>query len=89
MLEPIDPDLAVTLETIAGLDDALDGVAPAVPRLLHGHGATAWAVLTLAGERGEDSRIGLEDTLTLPDGSPARDNAELVEAGVELLARYG
>lgn len=89
MLEPIDPDLEVTLATIAGLDAALDAVAPQVPRLLHGHGATAWAVLALAGERGEDSRIGLEDTLTLPDGSTARDNAELVTAGLALLARQG
>ena len=85
MLEPIEPDLVVALETIAGLDDALDGVAPDVPRLLHGHGATAWAVLALAGERGEDSRIGLEDTLTLPDGTPARDNADLVQAGLRIL----
>lgn len=87
MLEPINPDLDVTLETLAGLDDALDGVAPAVPRLLHGHGATAWAVLALAGERGEHSRIGLEDTLMLPDGSAARDNADLVDTALELLGR--
>ena len=28
--------------------------------------------------RGYDSRVGLEDTLVLPDGSPARDNVELM-----------
>ena len=29
-------------------------------------------------------RIGLEDVLVLPDGSPARDNLELVRAAREL-----
>jgi uncharacterized protein (DUF849 family) len=26
-------------------------------------------------ERGDDARIGFEDTLALPDGAPARGNA--------------
>ena len=30
--------------------------------------------------RGLDTRIGLEDVLVLPDGSPATDNAALVAA---------
>ena len=85
MLEPIDPDLDVAVATIEDTRTALHGVAPGVPRLLHGHGPTAWAVLERAGELGYDSRIGLEDTLTLPDGSPARDNAQLVGVGLEIL----
>ena len=85
MLEPIDPDLDVVVATIEDTCTALHGVAPGVPRLLHGHGANAWAVLERAGELGYDSRIGLEDTLTLPDGSPARDNAHLVGVGLEVL----
>jgi uncharacterized protein (DUF849 family) len=32
-------------------------------------------------------RTGLEDVTVLPDGSPAADNAELVRAAVELIAR--
>jgi uncharacterized protein (DUF849 family) len=33
------------------------------------------------------ARIGMEDTLTLPDGSMAQGNAELVVAAVQLLNR--
>jgi uncharacterized protein (DUF849 family) len=35
-------------------------------------------VLDAAVARGRDVRIGLEDTTAMPDGSTARDNAELV-----------
>jgi beta-keto acid cleavage enzyme len=38
----------------------------------------ACPVLEAALQHGYDTRIGLEDTLTLPDGSQAKDNAELV-----------
>ena len=87
MLEPIDPELEVTFATIEDMRAALQGVAPSVPRLLHGHGPNAWAVLERAGELGYDSRIGLEDCLTLPDGSPAHDNAQLVAVALEILGR--
>jgi uncharacterized protein (DUF849 family) len=40
----------------------------AAPRLLHGHGAIVWELFDEAARRGYDSRIGLEDTATLPDG---------------------
>ncbi|MEV4489855.1 3-keto-5-aminohexanoate cleavage protein [Micromonospora coxensis] len=50
------------------------------PLLLHGEGAATWPVLAEAVRRGLDTRIGLEDTLHLPDGSPAPDNAALVVA---------
>jgi uncharacterized protein (DUF849 family) len=43
-------------------------------------------MLRLAGAHGFDARIGLEDTLTLPDGLPAPDNAALVRAAVAQLA---
>ena len=48
------------------------------PRLLHGVDATAWTLLDEAAARRYDGRIGLEDTLTLPDGRPADGNGELV-----------
>jgi uncharacterized protein (DUF849 family) len=35
-------------------------------------------MLDAALARGYDVRVGLEDTLVLPDGSIARDNAQLV-----------
>ena len=52
----------------------------ALPVQLHGEGASAWPALRLARRRGLDIRAGLEDMLTLPDGTPAPDNAALIAA---------
>jgi uncharacterized protein (DUF849 family) len=48
--------------------------------LVHGEGASCWPLIELAARRGLATRVGLEDTLVLPDGSPAPDNAALVRA---------
>ncbi|WP_114451897.1 3-keto-5-aminohexanoate cleavage protein [Halopolyspora algeriensis] len=53
------------------------------PILLHGQAAGAWPVLDMATRLRLDIRIGLEDTLQLPDGSIATDNAELVTAALD------
>ena len=86
--------LRVLLEVMDGAPDPVTAAAalvdtlgtdPGVPILLHGEGTAAWPVLREAGRRGLDTRIGLEDTLVLPDGSPAPDNAALVTAALALL----
>jgi uncharacterized protein (DUF849 family) len=51
-----------------------------LPVLLHGEGTSAWPVFGVAAREGLQARIGLEDSLVLPDGSPARGNADLVRA---------
>jgi uncharacterized protein (DUF849 family) len=56
------------------------------PVLLHGEDGGAWPVLRLAGRLGLATRIGLEDTLLLPDGQRALSNAQLV---AEALVQYG
>ena len=53
-------------------------------RLLHGFGESAWEFIALAGQRGFDTRIGFEDILTLPNGTLAKDNGELVAAARQL-----
>ncbi|MGW3189368.1 3-keto-5-aminohexanoate cleavage protein [Streptomyces ardesiacus] len=58
------------------------GAAHGRPVLLHGEDGGAWPVLRLAGRLGLATRIGLEDTLHLPDGSRAASNADLVTAAV-------
>ncbi len=63
---------------------SVEGEGP--PVLLHGEGTTAWPALRLARRLGLWTRIGLEDVLVLPDGSPAPDNAALVAAARDLLA---
>ena len=57
------------------------------PCLLHGLGPLAWEFIELAVRRNYDTRIGFEDTLTLPDGSRAASNAELVAAARRIVRR--
>ncbi|SDG37109.1 Uncharacterized conserved protein, DUF849 family [Lentzea fradiae] len=49
-----------------------------LPVVLHGRDADAWPVLTYAARLEHHVRMGLEDTLTKPDGTTAVNNAELV-----------
>lgn len=55
---------------------------PGIPILLHGEEGSTWPAFDVAVELGLASRIGLEDTLLLPDGSTAPGNAALVRAAV-------
>ncbi|MER6211498.1 3-keto-5-aminohexanoate cleavage protein [Streptomyces sp. NPDC001642] len=61
------------------------GNAHGRPVLLHGENGGTWPVLRLAGQLGLATRIGLEDTLLLPNGERALSNAQLVTEG---LAQY-
>ncbi|MFE7873180.1 3-keto-5-aminohexanoate cleavage protein [Micromonospora humida] len=73
---------------LADAADMLALLAPGDPPvLLHGEGPATWPVLLEAVRRGLDTRIGLEDTLRLPDGSPAPDNAALAGCARALGAR--
>ena len=75
---------------VATADDVLGRVLAAgspAPVLLHGLDESCWPLLEHAGARGVQTRIGMEDTLLLPDGSTAPDNAALVAAAVQLLSR--
>jgi uncharacterized protein (DUF849 family) len=74
------PDAAVVAAK-AMLERLAAGHVRSPRRLLHGDTeSVVWPTLELALQRGLDARIGLEDTLTLPDGRQAADNAELVAA---------
>ena len=53
--------------------------------LLHGQGSSCWPTLRYGAERGLATRIGLEDTLELPDGSLAPDNLALVHAAFDII----
>jgi uncharacterized protein (DUF849 family) len=66
------------LDAAAEIGAALEAGGVSAPQLHHGAHTDAWPALDAAIARGRDIRIGLEDTTQLPDGSQARDNAELV-----------
>ncbi|HWM88862.1 MAG TPA: 3-keto-5-aminohexanoate cleavage protein [Kofleriaceae bacterium] len=85
-VEPEDPEEAAAVAASVG--DALEGMGSA-RQLHHGCGQATWRVIEAAIARGRDVRAGLEDSLFLPDGTAARDNAALVSAAVELARRAG
>ena len=76
--------LAEVIPPAIDVDTLLTELAGLSPILLHGEDSAAWPVLRRAQTLGLDTRIGLEDTLTMPDGSPAPDNAALVRAALEI-----
>jgi uncharacterized protein (DUF849 family) len=86
LIEPVEEEASAALATTAAIIQALDEASIQLPRLLHGFDATVWPVLDAALRYGYDTRIGLEDTLTLPDGSQATGNAELIALAVSRAA---
>jgi uncharacterized protein (DUF849 family) len=85
--QPSDPTDAVA--AAHAIDAALDRAGIALPRVHHGEGPATWAVLDAALARGRDIRIGFEDTVHLPDGRRARDNADLVGEAIAMVRRHG
>ncbi|MGW1593971.1 3-keto-5-aminohexanoate cleavage protein [Streptomyces sp. NPDC002343] len=86
LAEVTDPDPA-TAEASARALLAELGPAHGRPVLLHGEEGGTWPVLRLALRRGLAIRIGLEDTLLLPDGRRAGSNARLVAEATAEAAR--
>lgn len=87
LVEPREAEAAAALVTVAAVDAVLDEAAVGLQRVYHGRDATAWPVIEAMLARGRDVRVGLEDVLVLPDGRPARDNADLLEAAMALATR--
>lgn len=80
LIEPQAQELDAALRTVGEIEAVLDAAGIDLPRLLHGLDRTAWPLIATAAARGYDTRVGFEDTLALPDGSPAPTNAALVAA---------
>ena len=89
MFEPREQVAADAMATVVLTEAVLDSAAVRAPRLLHGVNATAWPLVDAAGARGYATRIGFVDTLTLPDGTVAGGNGELVRAALARLADAG
>ena len=86
MLEPRSSDLQAALSDVAEMEAVLDAAEVDRPRLLHGFRAIAWPLIEEAARRGYDTRAGLEDTFELPNGTTARDNAEIVAEAMRRIA---
>lgn len=86
MLEMEDPDGAAAAAEADRMLAALAEASIDRPILAHGHDRCVWPMIRFAAARGLDTRIGLEDTTLMPDGTPAPSNAALVAAARGLLA---
>jgi uncharacterized protein (DUF849 family) len=80
LVEPVDVGAAEGVAVVRQIHRTLDRLGLSAPRLQHGDSDATWTLLVDAIRRGLDTRIGLEDTLTGPDGARTVDNAALVQA---------
>ena len=85
LVEPLDADADVALRHAAEMEEIVVSAGIALEQVHHGYGSACWAVNRRALERGHGIRTGLEDVTLLPDGTPARDNADLVTAAARLI----
>jgi uncharacterized protein (DUF849 family) len=75
--------LGVTRITVAATEQTAEQLLRlaeplGLPILLHGRDDSAWPVFIHAARLEHHVRMGLEDTLHLPDGRTAKNNAELI-----------
>lgn len=87
LLEIDEQDVEEATRLALGIKAVLDGAGLRRPVQLHGVEATVWHFVRLAAGRRWSTRVGLEDGSTLPDGTPAPDNAALVRAAVDIYRR--
>lgn len=78
LIEPEDEQIQDAVDHSRRIAAALREAGVTVPLLYHGYDQTAWPVVRAAIEDGCEVRVGFEDMLTLPDGSIAPDNTEMV-----------
>jgi uncharacterized protein (DUF849 family) len=88
LVEPYEAEPGAALHIAQEMVTHLNVAGVQCPLLLHGFEQTAWPLLEAACQRGYDTRIGFEDALTLPDGSLACSNADLVAVAVERAKHY-
>lgn len=86
LIEINEQDIEEGLAAATGIISVLGTAGFTLPVLLHGDEASVWPMFKEAIARGYDGRIGLEDGKILPSGKAAKDNAELLQAAVLILA---
>ena len=89
LIEPGEEEPEAALSNASAIIRCLDEGNIRLRKLLHGFGNAAWPVLEAALQHGYDTRIGLEDTLSMPDGNMAKDNMELVTCAVDKATQIG
>jgi uncharacterized protein (DUF849 family) len=87
LVEPLDEDPQDAVAHGAAIERVLEEAGIELEQVHHGDGVASWAVSERGVARGHGFRTGLEDTVFRPDGTLARDNAELVRLAAEIITR--
>lgn len=69
--------------------DLMEEYFPGSIRLAHGYQSSTYTIAMQAIASGHGLRIGLEDSLTLPNGALAQSNADLIKWVVDIARSYG
>ena len=88
LVEPLDADPEVAVVHAAAIEEVLLAAGITLEQIHHGDGVASWAVCMRALSRGHGIRTGLEDTILLPDGHLAVDNADLVRAAAAMMQAH-
>ena len=88
LIEPLDANPDAAVQHAATMEDIVVSSGITLEQVHHGYGIACWAVNRRGLERGHGIRTGLEDITLLPDGTQARDNADLVAAAVRLIRAH-
>lgn len=89
LIEPLDADAGTAMQHAAAMEDIVVSAGIGLQQVHHGYGIACWAVNRRGLERGHGIRTGFEDVTLLPDGTEARDNADLVAAAARLFRAHG
>jgi uncharacterized protein (DUF849 family) len=88
LIEPLDGDPDAAVQHAAAMEDIVVSAGITLEQVHHGYDIACWAVNRRALDRGHGIRTGFEDITLLPDGTPARDNANLVAAAAHLIRAH-
>lgn len=84
LIEPLDEDEDAAVQHAAIMEDIVLCAGIQLEQVHHGYGMACWKVNQRALEQGHGIRTGLEDITFLPNGQPAKDNADLIRAALRL-----
>lgn len=85
LLEPLSMSPKEAETQLVALEAALGTPWLDIPHVIHGMDTTTYPLLRRAARTTRASRIGFEDTLTLPNGSRATDNVNLFLTALSLM----
>jgi uncharacterized protein (DUF849 family) len=88
LIEPLDEDPEVAVRHAAAMEETVLSAGIDLKQVHHGYGLACWAVNRRGLERGHGIRAGVEDVTVLPDGTEARDNADLIAAAARFIRAH-